>query len=199
MIPNDLCPRLRECGERYTAYGGAMSMEWGEYSPFDPGITQPLHEVSKNEARAAFKRLMAAKPERVAELRRLLDANGVALTSDDAGLQSLNDWFREEVEGDPATGRLRNMWYSIVNDTALFLGDVMIERAPNLAWVMFDKGARDAAFQHHVIMGFTGVANPKYNVDVDLLLATYGHRIIGGQAVEADAFVSWVRAAVAKA
>lgn len=57
---------------------------------------------------------MAAKPERVAELRRLLDANGVALTSDDADLQSLNDWFREEVEGDPATGRLRNMWYSIV-------------------------------------------------------------------------------------
>jgi hypothetical protein len=175
--------------------GGAMSVTWGEYSPFDPGVTQPLHEVTKREARAAFNRLMEAKDDRVSELRRLLADNGVALASDDAGLQVVNDWFRNEVEGNPETGRLRNIWYAVVNDLALFLGDVMIERCPNLKWVMFDKGARDVSFQRHVIMGFTKVANPKYNVDIDLMLGIYGHRIIAGERVNANEFVTWVTSA----
>lgn len=62
---------------------------------------------------------------------------------------------------------------------------------------MFDKGARDAAFQRHVIMGFKGVANPTYNVD--RLLAMYGHRIVAGESVETDAFVTWVAAAIDRA
>ncbi|MFF1820703.1 hypothetical protein ACFVWG_25580 [Kribbella sp. NPDC058245] len=150
------------------------------------------------EAQAAFQRLMAAKSERIDELRRLLENNGVELSSSSAGLQALNDWFRSEVEGDPAVSRLRPIWYAVVNDIGLFLGDVMIEQNPHLKWVMFDKGKRDLAYQRHVIMGFKGVANPKYNVDPDLLVGMYGHRIIAGQG-ETDAFVSWIDGATAKA
>ena len=76
---------------------------------------------------------------------------------------------------------------------ALFIGDVMIERCPNLKWVMFDKGTKNVAYQRHVLMGFTKVANPKYNVDPDLNLATYGHCIVGDIDVEDDKFVIWVR------
>ncbi|MFK4084043.1 hypothetical protein ACI2LF_08060 [Kribbella sp. NPDC020789] len=74
----------------------------------------------------------------------------------------------------------------------------MIERNPHLEWVMFDKGKRDISFQRHVIMGFTRVPYPKYNVDPDLLTSMYGHRIIAGQG-ETGAFVSWVDGATAKA
>lgn len=176
-----------------------MSVDWGDYSPFEPGVSRPLHEVSRREAREAFRRLMKAKDDRVAELRRLLERNGVALAPDDAGLRLVNDWFRREVDGVAETGRLRNLWYAVVNDLALFLGEVMIERTPNLQWVMFDKGVRDVAFQRHVIMGFTDVANPNYNVDIDLLLASYGHRIVAGEPVETDPFVAWVAAAIDKA
>jgi len=176
-----------------------MTVTLGDYAPFDPGVSRPLHEVTKREARAAFDRLMAAKDDRIAELRRLLSLNGVDLCSSDKGLQELNDWFRREVEGDQRSGRLLPNWYAVVNDLALYLGDVVIERCPNLRWVMFDKGAKDAAFQRHVIMGFSGVPNPKYNLDIDHLVATYGHRIIAGQDVESDAFVSWVSSAQTKA
>lgn len=69
----------------------------------------------------------------------------------------------------------------------------------NLKWVMFDKGSRDIAFQRHVIMGFSGVANPKYNVDIDRLVATYGHRILAGEHVETEAFAAWIAAAASKA
>lgn len=176
-----------------------MNVTWGDYQPFDPGVSRPLHEVSRREARIAIQRLMTDKAERKAQLERLLERNGLVLSSDDAGLQELNDWFRSEVEGDPSTGRLRSLWYAVVNDLALFLGDVIVDRSPGLNWCMFDKGARDVAFQRHVIMGFSGVANPKYNVDVDRLVATYGHRVVAGEGVESDAFVAWVAAALAKA
>lgn len=179
--------------------GGSMTVVWGDYSPFDPGVSRPLHEVTRREARAAFDRLMSAKDDRITELRQLLRLNGIDLASTEGSLQQLNDWFRAEVEGDPATGRLRSIWYAVVNDLALYLGDVMIERSPNLEWVFFDKGAKNDAFQRHVIMGFSKVPNPKYNTDIDLLLATYGHRIIRGYDVEADAFVAWVTSAQADA
>jgi hypothetical protein len=138
---------------------------------------------------------MAAKGERIDELRRLLASNGVVLSSDDEGLQRLNDWFRAEVEGGQTPGRLRSVWYAVVNDLALFLGDVVIERCPGLRWVMFDQGSRDAAYQRHVLMGFTKVANPKYNFDIDLATATYAHQIVEGQDVPGDAFVTWISSA----
>lgn len=169
-----------------------MTVSWDGYSPFDPGVRQPLQEVTRREARAAFKLLMAAKSDRIEQLRELLRVNGVSLSTDDDGLQKVNDWFRAEVQGDAATLRLENIWYAVVNDLALFLGDVLRERHPQLQWVMFDKGVRDAAYQRHVITGFTKVANPKYNFDVDQLLATYGHRIISGQEVATNKFVTWI-------
>ncbi len=177
-----------------------MSVDWEGYEPFDPGVSRPLSEVTKREAREAFRRLMASKGDRIEQLRGLLDRNGVTLSNDDAGLQAVNDWFREEVEGDPGSdGRLRPLWYAVVNDLSLHLGDVIIERSSGLEWVMFDKGRTSVSYQRHVIVGFTGVANPRYNVDIDLLLATYGHRIVAREGVERDAFVTWVKAAGDKA
>ncbi len=56
-----------------------MSVSWDGYTPFDPGVDRPLDEVSRREARAAFDRLMAAKSQRIEELRQLLAANGLTL------------------------------------------------------------------------------------------------------------------------
>lgn len=139
---------------------------------------------------------MDAKDDRIDKLCRLLARNGVSCASDDDGLQAINDWFRSEVRGDPSSGRLRPIWYGVVNDLALFLGDVMIQRCPNLEWVMFEWGARNLSYQRHVIMGFSSVANAKYNVDIDWILATYGHRVVAREGVERDAFVLWVNSAV---
>ena len=179
--------------------GDSMTVKWDGYLPFDPGVSRPLHEVTKREARAAFNRLMDAKDDRLAELGGLLRLNGIELTSSDDGLQDLNDWFRAEVEGDPSTGRLRPIWYAVVNDISLLLGDAMIQRSLNLRWVFYDTGAKDLSYQRHVIMGFSKVANPRYSVDIDLLLATYGHRIVSGQDVEDNAFATWVKSAQADA
>lgn len=62
-------------------------------------------------------------------MRNLLAANGISLGEDDAGVQRLNDWFGKNVEArTDRPDRLRNLWYAVVHDVALFLGDVLISR-----------------------------------------------------------------------
>jgi hypothetical protein len=180
--------------------GRFVSVVWDGYVPFDPGVSGPLQDVARREAREAFERLMSEKATRIQMLRSLLQTNGVVLEGSDEGVQELNDWFRENVEPSRLEpGRLGNLWYAVVNDIALFLGDVMIERAQGLRWEFFTGGKKDASFQRHVIAGFSRVPNPKYNVDIDAAVATYGQRVVADQAVNEDAFLQWIENAVQKA
>jgi len=156
-------------------------VNWDGYEIYDPGVHGPLTTLPRAEARRAFDRLMEAKPARIEMLRQLLRSNGVELSSTDEGVQALNDWFRVNVQPDPrAPGRLLPDWYSVVNDVALFLGDVMIERSPGLRWEFFTWGKKNGSYQRHVIMGFSRVF-PKYDIDVDASVAVYGHRIIAAR------------------
>ena len=175
-------------------------MDWNGYEPYDPGVFGPPRKQTRAAAKAAFEKLMRSRVERKAALAKLLAANGIDLDASDAGIQQLDEWFRASVEHDPNAepGQLKPMWYSVVNDVALFLGDVIIERAPNLEWKFFTFGKRDLAYQRHVIMGFP-VANLKYNIDVDLNVAIHAHRIVVGESEREDYLVYLVENAVALA
>lgn len=159
-----------------------MTVDWDGYEVYDPGVFGPLSTLPRAEARRAFNKVMEEKSARVEMLRRLLEANGVKLASTDPGIQDLNDWFVTSVEADSNNpGRLLPEWYSVVNDVALFLGDVIIERCPGLRWEFYTGGKKDVSFQRHVLMGFSEVPNPKYNLDLDRAVATYGHRIVASR------------------
>jgi hypothetical protein len=205
-----------------------MSVDWDGYEIYHPGVVGALNTLPRAEARRAFNKRMEDKRARVEMLRWLLKANGVELATTDGGIQDLNDWFRANVEADAdQPGRLSADWYSVVNDVAMFLGDVMIERCPGLRWEFFTWGKKDAAYQRHVIMGFSQVANAKFNIDIDRAVAVYGHRIVASRGsvplygarvvrgveidvdaaaargrqreVEEDAFWQWVKLAESKA
>ena len=205
-----------------------MSKNWDDYEIYHPGVFGPLNTLPRADARRAFNARIEAKPGRIEMLRRLLSANGIELASTDAAIQDLNDWFRASVEADPdQPGRLLPSWYSVVNDVALFLGDVMIERCPRLHWEFYTWGKKNVAYQRHVIMGFTQVPNPKYNIDIHRRVAAYGHRIVPSRGsvphygrvmvrgveididavvrqgepaeIEEDAFLHWVKLAESQA
>jgi hypothetical protein len=200
-----------------------MSLDWDGYEIYHPGVIGPLNMLPRAEARAAFTRRMQAKGGRIEMLRRLLKANGVELGSSDAAIQDLNDWFWVNVQADPQQpGRLLPEWYSVVHDVALFLGDVIIERHPNLRWEFYTWGKKNVSYQRHVIMGFE-TEDPKFktNVDIDQDVAGYAHEIIvsrgsvpsygrvtirgveididavvaegGSREVETDAFYRWLQ------
>ncbi len=160
----------------------AVSTNWDGYETYHPGVFGPPKTLPRSEARLAFVRLMTAKPQRIEMLRRLLMASGVELSSADSAIQDVNDWFRVNVEADPdKPGRLLAEWYSVVNDVALFLGDAIIERCPRLHWEFFVWGKKNVSYQQPVIMGFSKVGNPKYNMDIDMVVAAYAHRIVASR------------------
>lgn len=164
-----------------------MTLKWDGYEPYSPLLPRPHNELSRSEAKAEYKNLMASRSERRDELENLLRANGQQLLTDDQGLGALNDWFIANVEASSANaGGPSSWWFAVINDLALFLGDVIIERAPNLRWELFTGGKRDISYQRPVIMGFSKVKNPKYNLDVDRLLVTWAHQAIKGDEPKID-------------
>jgi hypothetical protein len=177
-----------------------MSINWGNWEPFEGAPGQPLREVDRATARRYFDELMSARGARKQQLEQLLDRNGVRISVDDAGLQRLDDWYQSGVCAagtDPE--RLTDRWYAVGLDIGLYLGDAIIDRAPALEWRLFTEGRRDASYQRPVLMGFRGVKNPRYNVDPERLVGTHGHRLVAGDDEPRDFFVELVNAAVAKA
>ena len=143
---------------------------------------------------------MVAKADRIESLRELVQRNGVDLESVDDDIERLEEWLRREIVGDVAVpGNLQPIWYSVINDVALFLGEWIIERVPNIHWAFFDRGKRDASFQRPVLMGFSKVSNPAYNVDLDWLVGTFANRLAAGLDEPGGAFRSWIEAAKAQA
>jgi hypothetical protein len=188
-------PQLQPADRRAAIRSGAQAMEWNDYEVFDPGVDRPLAELPRKQARAAFDRLMAAREERLVQLRRLAAANGVDLDAAD-GVQRLNDWFVASVQPDPeGRGRLANVWYSVVNDIGLFLGErAFAASGGKLRWEFFTAGRKDVAYQRHVLIGFD-VPNPRYNMDLDLVVGMYGHRVVRGEDVDPAFFTGLLRAA----
>jgi hypothetical protein len=61
----------------------------------------------------------------------------------------------------------------------LFLGETIVARSGGqLGWVYFDKGKRDVAFHRPVLMGFSRVANPNYNVDPEGTVSMLAHSLL---------------------
>ncbi|NTW40638.1 MAG: hypothetical protein HGA44_12250 [Cellulomonadaceae bacterium] len=157
-----------------------MTTQWNGYRPYEADNVRPPSQLPRAEARLVFERCMETKSERMEMLRRLLANSGRVLGTSDAAVQELNDWFLANVEADPGQpGRLAAGWYSVVHDVALFLGEVMIERHPNLRWAFFTWGKSSVAFQRHVIMGL-GTEDPKLHthIDVDRMVSGYAYRAI---------------------
>lgn len=164
-------------------------IEWGDYVPFDPGIepSRPLHEVSRPEARQAFRKIMAEADDRVEQLRHLLALNGVEIGDDDESIQELDDWFRAHVER-AQRYRLEPWWYAVVNDIALFLGGVIIARNPERHWKMVERPTSDVSYQRHVIGGFPN----GFTLDVDLAVAGVGIDVTHHRPIPANQFVRFV-------
>jgi hypothetical protein len=176
-------------------------MDWSDYEIFDPGVDRPLKEVSRAQAKTHFDLMMASREERREQLSRLVGRESLTLGSSDEDLLALERWFRRSVEPDPsASGRLEPTWYSVVNDIGLHLGEVIIERSGRvLRWELYLAGRKNVAYQRPVIMGFTGVANPTYNVDADLAVARYAHALVIGRDPDEGRFTLIVGDAVASA
>ncbi len=178
-------------------------MQWPEYMPYQPVVGGLPHELDRASAQKRFDDIMVHKAERVAQLGKVVEANGFRLGSDDDSLDALDDFFRTNVEpsaSDPS--RMMNIWYAMAFDIALHLGDVIIERAPSLRWDFFRWGptgpGRDMSYHQPVIMGYSGT-EPLLSRELIVTVSWYGVECMGGEVDEAGYFKQIVTYDVANA
>jgi hypothetical protein len=165
-----------------------MSVHWNDYEPYQPPHSHgPWPELTRKQAREVFEHMMSAKAERIAQLRELLQKNGVLLGEDDESIQTLNEWFCDNVQPHPdIPGRPQNIWFAVATDIALFLGDVVIGRWPHLHWELFIWGKKNADYHAPVVMGFRNAANPRFHYNLFRNISGLAHRIAGGWRDEED-------------
>ncbi|MFK0239387.1 hypothetical protein ACIQTX_00895 [Microbacterium sp. NPDC090281] len=137
-----------------------------------------LQDLPRREARAEFELTMQRKSGRIEILKKALAESGLVFDGRDASIQSVNDWFVEVMMPLPDAGNNApdSRSRSICEDTALLLGDLMIERHPELRWDFFIWGKRNVAYHSHVIMGFS-TEDPKWHSNLDLSRIIYGYGV----------------------
>jgi hypothetical protein len=170
-------------------------LNWDGYEPLEDAVVDPSR-LSRKDARAAYERLMEMKDARREQLVKLLAADGVEFDGSDAAVQALTDWFARSVERSPSNpAEPASEWLSVALDIGLLLGDLLIERAPGLEWVFFDRGGpRNLSYRRPVVMGFD-VPNKNYNADFGWIARRYAYNAVAGQAGdEPDLFLRALRA-----
>jgi hypothetical protein len=159
-----------------------------EYSIFDPHIDRPLHELSREEAKDAYKWFISQKGLRKEELLRLCKERGVFITEPVVFLEKLHDFFIHEIKLDGIKDTPSNYIYSLCNDIAIYMGELLIENASNIKWCFFIKGKSHIYYQRPVLIGFENVKNKNYCIDFDYLLCQYAHRLFQGGEKEGELF-----------
>lgn len=168
-------------------------LDFTGYEPYQMLHPRLPEDLPRAQAVEEYEHLMAAKAERKEQVLGLLRRNGLEFAGDDRSLAALVPWIAEHAEADAQDpARLRPLWYAVVNDLGLLLGDCAIERHPHLRWEMWSGGPKDRLRHRHVITGRPGAhAAP---VDFDGLLAVIAHRSLVGKAVPSDHLVRAVEA-----
>jgi hypothetical protein len=158
-----------------------VTVNWGDCLPYVPLHAGVSSDLPRALARAEYRHLMAARPERRTALTELLALNGVVLSDDDEGVAALDAWFVDNVElSDTEAERLRSIWYAMAVDMGLFMGDLAIRQSPGLHWEFFTWGKRNVLYQRAVIMGFSQIEFPRYGADLIAVIAGYGLRVASG-------------------
>ncbi|MEV6898961.1 hypothetical protein [Amycolatopsis sp. NPDC051372] len=82
-------------------------MELGCWFPYIPTQPGPLRTMEQSRARAAYDDFMLMKEDRLGELTRLLNYNGIDVTFDEAGVRMVAEWIKREIEQDPKSTSIR--------------------------------------------------------------------------------------------
>lgn len=152
---------------------------WASYPLNEQDPYWILQELPRTEARAQFERAMTSKSDRIVALRNLLEPVGNSLDGSDRDVQLLNDWFVEAMSPLSGTDTPDGVSLSVCEDVALYLGDLMISRHPELHWEFFTWGKKNVSYQCHVIMGFP-FDGPALHANLDLarIVHSYGVHVL---------------------
>ncbi len=166
-----------------TTRGAGTGVSFDGYESYQPVAAKPLHTVTRAEAIAESENLLAHKAERIAQVTALFQRNTGA-PDGDVSFDDVDRWFVANVERSAdEPDRPRPLWYMVMNDYGLLLGEELIRRHPTLHWLLFVADPKGAYYQRTVVGGFQHVRNKDFHVDFTMQLVVVASRAVEGQTV----------------
>jgi hypothetical protein len=135
--------------------------------------------------------------------------NGIRLSGSDDDVRAMNHWFIRHVEASAQRpNRLAPLWYAVVNDVTLYLGDQLVARTKVLRWAFEVSEGCDTAPVPIIGRGRVATEHPglciafpvgkdrEYHMRLDDLVADYALAVLADRHVDADYFLNILLAAV---
>lgn len=161
------------------------------YVVFDPKVSKPLHELSRDDAREAYDWFLTCAPERLRELSDVVREGGITLNFSPQSLSDLHEWFYDVAKEEHSLGNEApsSELFSICNDIGIYIAEMLFKVLPNVKWDMFVADERGLSYQRPVLNGFN-VKNKEYHVDLDYLICQYAFRVLKSGKKENDLFMA---------
>ena len=166
------------------------------YSVFDPKVNRPLHELPREEAKAAYDWFIESIPERLEELRGVLREDGIDLDFSETSLSKLHEWFFEIAQEERLLGNNSPSpeLFSVCNDVGIYIAEFLKKERGGVNWNFYVYNSKGVSYQRPVLTGFN-VENKDYHIDLDYLICQYAFRIIKSGKKENDLFLSMFKKA----
>ncbi|MBK9031155.1 MAG: hypothetical protein IPL61_07435 [Myxococcales bacterium] len=143
------------------------------WEPLTVPVAGDLRDASREQAAAAFAALHDARAQRIAALTALAARHDVALAGDDAA-ERLGAWLvtAAAAAGPEAIGGA--VWTGLAADVTLWLGERVIAASGGaLRWDLYTAHKKATGYQRAVLVGFAGVDDPRYYVDLAHFVASW--------------------------
>jgi len=153
-----------------------------KYEIFNPKVDRPLSQLTRVESRKAYEWFIENIDSRLKQLELITSFKGIALDFSEKSLKEIDQWFfdRAKVDFDECLNSVSPEVFSICNDLGMYVSEMLIRLPGNISWEFCTKGKKNISYQRSVISGFSNVKNKNFNIDIDLLLCRYAHRILKG-------------------
>lgn len=111
-------------------------------------------------ARAGFELFMAQKKERITKLSILFRINNVPFGKSDEELSAMNQFVYDNLSSHADfPNQIEGVWVECALDLTAYLGEIIIERCPNVEWAVFDD--RDQDDMDYLEIGLRNIHNRK--------------------------------------
>lgn len=155
-----------------------------DYTCFNPKVTKPRYLLERKEARQAYDLYIDSIPERIDILNKLLIEYGCEKLQGADSLEDIHSIYYNTCSKNTPRENLTALELSIASDLGMFMGNLAIKNCDTLFWKLHTFGKTDFHYQSPVIMGFKNTKIPKYSINFEFVINSYGHRIISGKPKE---------------
>jgi hypothetical protein len=172
-------------------------LDLAAWSPLEVPWTGELRDADPTAARAVFEALMSARPLRLAGFEALAARHGVDLAAADA-TDRVGAWLVEAAgaAGPAAVGT--PTWTGLAADAALWLGERVIA-ATGVRWELYTAHKKATGYQRAVLVGFAGVDDPRYYVDIAHFVGRWVELALRRRAARPDFLTTIAASALADA